>query len=295
MTEKLANRLSTDAPRVLIENQGATRAFDMTLDIAASPEEVWRALTDAEELVRWFPLQAAVTPGAGGVVSWSWNGKWDWKHRIDAWEPGKRLRLVQRSDVGYDVEGRPPADSGPLNPEQVVLEFTLETHEGRTRLRMVHSGFGFGGTWDDEFDGISTGWQYELRALRFYLERHRGSARVYGAATHTSSLPIEGAWARLVAADAFPFTTPSTPGGLCTLDAATGDRFSGPLFAHIPGREFSVIAPDLHDGLARLVVHRAKGRTGLMVVFVSYAPEDGARVEGLTARASALLQRIFTA
>lgn len=33
-----------------------SRAFDMTLDIDASPAEVWRALTEAEELVRWFPL-----------------------------------------------------------------------------------------------------------------------------------------------------------------------------------------------------------------------------------------------
>ena len=42
------------------------RSFSMSIDIDATPEEVWRALTDAGELMRWFPLQARVTPGKGG-------------------------------------------------------------------------------------------------------------------------------------------------------------------------------------------------------------------------------------
>lgn len=38
---------------------------------------VWRALTEAEELTRWFPLQARVTPGEGGEIWMSWNGHAD--------------------------------------------------------------------------------------------------------------------------------------------------------------------------------------------------------------------------
>jgi uncharacterized protein YndB with AHSA1/START domain len=38
----------------------------MSIDINATPENVWRALTGAGELMRWFPLQARVTPGTGG-------------------------------------------------------------------------------------------------------------------------------------------------------------------------------------------------------------------------------------
>jgi uncharacterized protein YndB with AHSA1/START domain len=39
------------------------RVFEMSLDIAADPASVWNALTEAEELIRWFPLQADVKPG----------------------------------------------------------------------------------------------------------------------------------------------------------------------------------------------------------------------------------------
>ena len=45
-----------------------------------------------------------------------------------------------------------------------------------TTLRLVHSGFGPGADFDEEYDGISQGWPVELRSLRHYLENHAGSA-----------------------------------------------------------------------------------------------------------------------
>ena len=37
------------------KNDEERRLFEMILDINATPDDVWRALTEAEELVRWFP------------------------------------------------------------------------------------------------------------------------------------------------------------------------------------------------------------------------------------------------
>ncbi|HJX88276.1 MAG TPA: SRPBCC domain-containing protein, partial [Gemmatimonadales bacterium] len=79
------------------------RAFEMALEIAATPDEVWRALTQAEELVRWFPMDARVTPGVGGTMLWNWGEGQDWESRIDVWEPGRRLRLVQDDSRPYDT------------------------------------------------------------------------------------------------------------------------------------------------------------------------------------------------
>ena len=62
-----------------------TRAFRMSLDLDATPDQVWRALTEAEELVRWFSTGARVTPGKGGTMLWSWGYGEDWVTRIDAW------------------------------------------------------------------------------------------------------------------------------------------------------------------------------------------------------------------
>ena len=45
------------------------RLIDLTVDIDATLEEVWQALTTGEGIARWFAPHAAVTPGEGGSVS----------------------------------------------------------------------------------------------------------------------------------------------------------------------------------------------------------------------------------
>ena len=173
-----------------------TRAFRMSLDLDASPEDVWRALTEEAELVRWFPTAARVAPGEGGTMLWSWGQGEDWETRIDAWEPGRRLRLVQEDARPYDTQGR-PLPAGEVEPARIAVEFTLETVQGRTRLRLVHSGFGHGAAWDAEVEGITEGWQAELRSLRHYLRRHRGRNRKAARGLVQTAVPRETAWARL--------------------------------------------------------------------------------------------------
>jgi uncharacterized protein YndB with AHSA1/START domain len=60
------------------------RAADVSLEIAASIEDVWRALTDPQELRRWFPLDATVTPGEGGRMFLSWGDAWMARHASNA-------------------------------------------------------------------------------------------------------------------------------------------------------------------------------------------------------------------
>jgi uncharacterized protein YndB with AHSA1/START domain len=49
-----------------------TQIIEKQIDIASSAESVWKALTNAEELKRWFPLEARVEPGKGGKIR-AWN------------------------------------------------------------------------------------------------------------------------------------------------------------------------------------------------------------------------------
>ena len=92
------------------------------------------------------------------------------------------------------------------------MEFTLETHRGKTRLRLVHSGFGRGTAWDNEFEGISEGWQAELRSLRHYLRGFRGRDRIFGRAWLTTTMPRQAAWARLIGPYGFR-VQPASPKG----------------------------------------------------------------------------------
>src|SRR5689334_14016537 len=82
------------------------RALEDRIVLDASVEAVWRALTDAEELMRWFPLQATVEPGVGGTITLSWGESGAGGATIAIWEPNRRLRTVEsrRDKAGRLVE-----------------------------------------------------------------------------------------------------------------------------------------------------------------------------------------------
>jgi len=272
-----------------------TRAFEMSLDIDAPADAVWCALTDAEELVRWFPMEARVTPGEGGSMAWGWGEGWDWATRIDAWEPGRLLRLVQEDARPYDAQGR-PLPPGEVEPARIAMEFTLETHQGRTRLRLVHSGFGHGAAWDNELDGITEGWQAELRGLRHYLEKFRGRDRMFGRAWLTTTLPRDAAWARLLGPGGFRFS-PAHPDAGRAYEVATPDgrRLTGTVELHLPGQTLLGSVRELNDGLFRVLTWRdGKGHTGVWASLATYTGE-AAVVREFSQRTQEALERLFRA
>lgn len=272
-----------------------TRSVDVALDIAAPVDVVWRALTDPDELVCWFPYQAQVTPGAGGAVTWSWDEKWTWESAIDLWEPGRRLRLVQDAQRPFDVEGGvlPP---GEVAAARMIMDFTLETLLGATRLRLVHSGFGRGSAWDDELDGVRTGWGHELRNLAFYLERHRGKQRYIGTSHLTWDGSQEETWQRLLSPAAFTLLPSNAGAGdAYRIEVSTGDCLDGIVRQRVPDREFTGTLKALDDGILRIGTHRSMGRTGVQVFFASYNAGHAAHVRELGSRAQELLQRLFGA
>ena len=269
------------------------RAFRTSLDIDASPEEVWAALTQAEELVRWFPTDAKVTPGKGGTMLWSWGHGEDWVTRIDAWEPGRLLRLIQEDARPYTTEGK-PLPPGEVEPARIAMEFTIETHQGRTRLRLVHSGFGHGGAWDAEIEGISEGWQAELRSLRHYLGRHRGKDRKAGRALVGTTLPRATAWGRLLGPGGFALS-PANPNEGERYEVVTpgGRRYRGTVRLNLPGQTIAGTVDELDDGWFRLLTWQdARGNSGVWAWLATYTDDDAA-VREFAERSQKALERLF--
>jgi uncharacterized protein YndB with AHSA1/START domain len=141
------------------------RVIDLTIEIDATLEEVWQALTTGEGIARWFAPHAAVTPGEGGSVSVGWDPNEMWETPITVWEPQRRMQTVSEM---------PTKDGGVV---RLAVDYYLEVHGGRVRVRLVHSGFDDSGSWDDYIDGLDAGWTYFLFNLKHALERHRGVDR----------------------------------------------------------------------------------------------------------------------
>jgi uncharacterized protein YndB with AHSA1/START domain len=272
------------------DKPGATteRTFSMSIDIGATPEDVWRALTDAGEITRWFALQARVTPGKGGTVFWGWDEQFAWESQIDAWEPNRRLTLVEHRPA-FDVKGQPL----PEPARQLAMEFTLESHAGKTRLRLVHSGFGDGASWDDELESVSAGWQFELRGLKHYLERHHGRDRHTAAAHGVTPLGIDDVWRRLTGAEGFGIDGALAIDERVIVRLTAGDTLSGTVAWHNPGRDLFVRAAELADGVFRLSAWRAGGSTGVQAWATTYAPQFAGRVRELGAELQQTVDRLF--
>lgn len=174
------------------ERPAGTRAHQHEIVIDAPLEAVWKAITDAEELTRWFVQEASIEPGVGGTLTFSWDGAEKGQNRIDAWEPNRKLRLTS---MPFEMGAAKHDGTTPM-----VNEYTLERRDGKTVLRLVNSGIPNAPEWDGFYDGIDSGWRSFLRTLRHYLEHHAGRPRTTIKVIGKVPGSAEEAWGRLKAA-----------------------------------------------------------------------------------------------
>jgi uncharacterized protein YndB with AHSA1/START domain len=180
-------------------------------NVAADAETVWRALTEAEELSRWFSPEAKVTPGEGGAIWLSWGEGAAWEAPIEVWEPNRHLRTVDKP------------------PGKIAVDYFIEARSGgETVLRIVQTGFG-ADAWDDETEQTTTyGWTTFLANLRLYLERHRGEPRTLVSFRHPPvALSRDEAFRRMLTVFGFDPTSDLRPGQRYAVTSAHGDRFAG--------------------------------------------------------------------
>ena len=199
----------------------ATRAAEGEIEIDAPVEAVWKALTDARELERWFPLEARVEPGEGGAIWMSWKNEYEGEQRILAWDPPRHLRTTWEMHAG----DQPPQ----------VTDYRLETRGGKTVVRVVTSGFPTDASWDDWVQGTIDGWAFELRSLKEYLERHRGEDREVVYLRRRVALSPEQIWSRM-----------SAPGAL------GGKPLGAEAIIETPPRQWAALVEKLDGALLRV-------------------------------------------
>ena len=246
------------------------------METRAEPEAVWAALTDAEELTRWFPPRARVEPGVGGSVWMSWDDEgFEASQGITLWEPPSRLRL----------EIEVPDLAAPLATDY----FLRARSGGGTALRIVQSGFSADASWDGQYDASVRGWRLALSEMKHMLERHRGEYRVFvsshrdlegrdqgvcafNAIVGEEMLAASGGFEGLSAGDAYSATT------------AWGESISGRVIVHVPGKDLAVSVKEWGDAYVNVMIAfpTLTGWTGRAIVRASFW--GGGRAEAEPAR-----------
>jgi uncharacterized protein YndB with AHSA1/START domain len=238
---------------------------EITID--ADADAVWRAVSEGEEIKRWFTLDARVTPGVGGAVWMSFGEGMDWETPITLWEPKRHLRTED------------PA------PSKLAVDYFIEARGGETVLRIVHSGFG-ADAWDDEMDTLNAGWRAFAATLKNYLEHHAGEPRTLAYFRH----PV----VKMERAEAFPKMLEALDVPL----VAEGERFAGSLFegvADVVKTPVNLSGRLTNHGGGFLMIEIEPGRGQCRPsAWVSLYGEAAAEAEALQERLREVITRRFS-
>jgi uncharacterized protein YndB with AHSA1/START domain len=256
-----------------------TRSIIQELFIAAPPEAVWRALTDSSELKRWFAPDARVTPGVGGEIWMSWGEGMEGGVPITVWEPHRRIEWAE-------VHG----------PQRLAVDVHLEPAEGGTVVRLVHSGFGTGADWDEQFHMTEGGWTYFMQNLRHILERHPGVPRVMINARERVPMSQQEALAALLGPRGFAAS--GTLGDLGEGDAfdvttSAGDTLRGSVIVQRAPRHFGLRIDNLNDALLLMEIEPAGEGHVRPALWLSLYGLDDARVAAVRAAIAQLYANTF--
>jgi uncharacterized protein YndB with AHSA1/START domain len=129
------------------------------VEVDATPEQVWEAITTGPGYDSWFMGRTQVEPGEGGLVRTDMGG-FAMESTITAWEPLRRF--AYRGDETPD--GR-----------FIAFEYLIEGREqGSTVLRLVTNGFLPGDDWEAEYDAMVKGGAMYFATLVAYLTHFAG-------------------------------------------------------------------------------------------------------------------------
>jgi uncharacterized protein YndB with AHSA1/START domain len=219
--------------------------IEKEIEIAAPVEAVWKALTDATELTRWFPLEAQVEARVGGKFFISWGPQCEGEGQIHTCDVNRRF--------GWLEPALPPPEGATGEwPKQAAVEFAIEPRAGgKCVLRVVNSGIAAADWANEYYESLDYGWGFMLANLRFYLERHRGVARGVAWPRRKVQMPREAAWKQLLASAAFRDMIellPRRPGEKCRAQLA-GETFEGTLEFVLPPKGFCIRAAQFGGSL----------------------------------------------
>jgi uncharacterized protein YndB with AHSA1/START domain len=133
--------------------------FEITdqVTVNATPEQIWAAITSADQIDSWFMGHTTVEPRPGGVVR-TVTDHFAMESTVVAWEPSTRLRY----DSATGPDGR-----------AMAFEYVIDGRAGQSIIRFVHSGF-LGDDWEAEHDALQQGNPMYLRKLVAYLTYFAG-------------------------------------------------------------------------------------------------------------------------
>ena len=154
----------------------ATRGLDLSIVIAASPEQVLKAFFDADALGAWWQVAHSVTvPRVLGPYAVEWTPT-DFHDDVLGRLGGVFHGTVMQFDAGQGFFVANcfwlPPDGDPIGPMALEVMCTPAGPDVApgTRVQVTQSGFEDSARWRRYYEVVGEGWQRALASLRSLLE-----------------------------------------------------------------------------------------------------------------------------
>ena len=240
----------------------AKRSIEMEIEVAGTPEQVWEAIATGPGISSWYvPHTVEAAEGGAMTASFGDSPEMQVNGRVGVWDPPRRVMF----DGGDPEEG-------------LAFEWLVEARDGGSCVvRLVNSGFGAGGEWDDQYDAMRKGWEIFLANLRLHLEHFPGQAA-------TAKLPM--AYVEIPAADAWGTLT-ARLGISSSLQAGdrlevTGDglpKLAGTVAEVVNEHHVLVVADEPAPGTAFIATEQQGPMTGASIWLYLYGDDGAAAAE----------------
>ena len=261
-------------------SSAATRDIQVSVEIAAPAEAVWRAISEGDGVANWFAPIASGETGEGGHLKVSWGGDAAWTSRVTAWEPFRRLRLADELPEQATDEGA-----------GMAYEYRLEARNGATLITLVNSGLSADPSWDDTVHMMKNGWRFFLWNLKHCLERHPAAQRTMISERPWVSGTRQEVWDAVFGADGVG-AVPARAGEAFNLRLEGGEVLEGTVVLSDRPWAFAGMVSSLNDGVLHVEMEGTGDRWKMGVWLSTYEVEEE-RCKEIRAALAQSISRLF--
>ena len=138
----------------------AEREIKHEITIDAAPDDVFRALTEAEALEHWLATNVESDARTGGRFRYEFEFEDATQNNA---QEGEYIAVERSRRVALPWVF-------PFSPKQTTVLYTLGADGDASRVAFTHSGFDEGEPWSSAYKRFVDGWRMFLEALKRYVE-----------------------------------------------------------------------------------------------------------------------------
>lgn len=256
------------------------RTIQGRVETTATPQQAWEAWADPQKVAQWFVDRASGEARPGDTMVWEFE-------KFGIKMPYQVLEAVPGERLVFEF----PSPGGPSG----IIEISIRQDGGKTTLTFVNSGFREDAAWDEEYEGMDSGWQMSLAMLKIYVEAYFGQAKrtlLLVRPANFEYASVAPFYAERLSDWLTDEGTLGQVGERADLTFADGSRLSGYVLCRT-GREVLVSWPEMQGCLELKTFGGGPGKRSLAIRVTSWEMEE-ANGRALEEQLGAALGRLAT-